>query len=82
MTHDRTRLVLTLLGGVVIGVAGAKLLPIEAALAQINTFHAVSVATVAGGNGLAAWIIGQDGSTRYCTVGPAPQQPVCSPVRY
>ena len=49
-------------------------------LAQAAGFRAVSVSATQSGNTGFAWIVGADGSTRFCTNGTG--SVTCSPVHY
>lgn len=49
-------------------------------LAQAAGFHAVAVSATQSGNTGFAWIVGSDGSTRFCTNGTG--SVTCLPVHY
>lgn len=68
------------LAGGIIGAVSLGALSAPPTLAQAAGFHGVSVSATQSGNTGFAWIVGADGSARFCTNGTGAV--TCSPVHY
>ncbi len=79
MPSNRTVACIALASGI-IGAASLAVLSAPPTLAQAAGFHAVSVSATQSGNTGFAWIVGADGSARFCTNGTGTV--TCSSVHY